>query len=314
MEGRHIQLPRIGRVRLKEKDYLPTRTRPYKKGQPTEMGKPRLLSVTVSERAGRWFVSVPVEEVRPDPQPVEGGPCGVDLGSHNLATLDDGTVFNAPKSLEKHLGKLQRLERSLARKKPGSRNGQKACIKVAKLHFRISNIRRDAIHKVTTKLAKTKPVVGVEDLDVRRMMESENPHGNRHLADAGLGEVHRQLDYKSKWYGVAIVAQPSPYTTMRCSACHTVGPRLPLSMRTFQCESCGFGIGMLPNGAHGRDVNAARNLKPRRQFVGVKGHEVGLTVDGAEACQSREVAGSQEPVPNGEAGIKHGQGSSLSMD
>jgi hypothetical protein len=64
---------------------------------------------------------------------------------------------------------------------------------------------------------------------------------------------------------------------------------------------------MLPNGADGRDVNAARNLKARRQFVGGKGHEVGLTVDGAEACQSREVAGSQEPVPNGEAGINGGQ-------
>ncbi len=312
VEGRHVQLPRIGRVRLKEKDYLPTRARPYGKGQPTEMVRPRLLSVTVSARAGRWFVSVHVEEVRSDPQPVQGEPCGVDLGSHNLATLDDGTVFNAPRGLEKHLGKLKRLGRSLGRKKPGSRSREEAKARIARLHFRIANLRSDAIHKVTTKLAKTKPVIGVENLDVRRMMESSNTPRNRHLADAGLGEVYRQLDYKSRWYGSQIEAQPSPYTTMRCSACHTVGPYLPTSIRTFRCQSCGFEIGMLPNGAHGRDVNAARNLKPRRQFVGVKGHEVGPTVDGAEACQSREVAGSQEPVPDGEAGINGAQGQSLS--
>ncbi len=312
VEKRHIQMPRIGRVRLKERDYLPTGTRPYKREDPTEMGRPKLLSVTVSERAGRWSVSLQVEEKRPDPQPVQGEPCGVDLGSYNLATLDDGTVFNAPKGLEKHLPKLRRLHRSLARKKPGSRKRKKAKAKVAKLHFRIANIRRDAIHKVTTKLAKTKSVIGIEDLDVRRMMETDNPHGNRHLADAGLGEFHRQLIYKSGWYWSKIKPQPSRYTTMRCSACHRVGPCLPTSVRTFKCESCGFEIGILPNGAHGRDVNAARNTKPRRQFVGGKGHEVGLTVEGAEACQSREVAGSREPVPDGEAGINGGQGQSLS--
>ncbi len=313
VESRYIQLPRIGRVRLKEKDYLPTRACPYKKEEPTERGRPRLLSVTVSEKAARWFVSLQVEEVRPAPQAVTGEPCGVDLGSHNLATLDDGAVFNAPKGLEKNLGKLRRLQRSLSRKKPGSRNRKKAKARVAKLHFRIANMRKDALHKVTTKLAKTKPVIGVEDLDVHRMMGSENPHRNRHLADAGLGEFHRQLDYKSGWYGSKVKPQPAPYTTMRCSACHKVGPYLLPSIRTFRCDSCGFGIGMLPNGAHGRDVNAARNTKPRRKFPGGKGHEVGLTVDGAEACQSREVAGSQEPVPDGEAGINGGQGHSLSM-
>ncbi len=312
VESTHLQLPRIGRVRIKEKDYLPTRARSYTKGQPTEMGRPRLLSVTLSERAGRWFVSVLVEEVRPDPQAFNGEPCGVDVGSHNLATLDDGTVFNAPKGLEKNLQKLRLLQRSLARKRPGSRNRGKAREKVAKLHFRIANIRKDAIHKVTTKLAKTKPLIGVEDLNLRRMMESGNPHGNRRLADAGLGEVHRQLDYKSRWYGSQIKPQPSPYTTMKCSACHTVGPHLPLSERTFKCQRCGFGLGMLPNGAHGRDVNAARNLKPHRQFVGGKGHEVGLTVDGAEACQSREITGSREPVPDGEAGINGGREQFLS--
>jgi putative transposase len=298
VEKRHVQLPRIGRVRLEEKDYLPAPDR----------RNVHIISATLSERAGRWFVSLQVREERPDPQPVEGEPCGVDLGSHNLATLDDGKVFNAPKGLEKNLRKLRRIQRSVARKRAGSENRRKAGAKVARLHFRIANIRRDAIHKVTTKLAKTKPVISVEDLDVRRMMESENTQGNRHLADAGLGEFHRQLDYKSGWYGSDIEEQPAPYTTRRCSECHKVGPHLSLSVRTFECEGCGFRIGMLPNGAHGRDVNGARNLKPRRRFVVVKGHEVGLTVDGADACQSRDVTGSQGPVPDGEAGINGGQG------
>jgi putative transposase len=286
---RHIQLPVISRVRLKEKDYLP---RPARKDV-------HILSVTASEKAGKWFVSLQVNEERPDPEPAEGPVCGIDTGTSDLATIvnEDETVevLEAPKSLEKNLRKLKRLQRSLARKNTGSRNRERARRKVARFHLKISNIRKDAIHKATKTLATTKSESIVEDLNVRRMMRSENTHGNRHLGDAGLGEFYRQLDYKAEWYGSRMTrAQPSFPCTRKCSVCGTVGPRLPLSERTFRCQACGF--------VDNREHNAGRNLRDFKVFA------VSCT-ESLNACQSREVAGRPmgQPVLGSEAGTSTGQ-------
>ena len=111
-EGRKIQLPRIGKIRIKEKRDV------YCKG--------RILSVTVRRRADRWFVSVTVEEEIPNPTPITESPVGVDLGIKNLATLSDGNVFANPQALERRIRKLRRLSRCLSRKKKGSKNRKKA--------------------------------------------------------------------------------------------------------------------------------------------------------------------------------------------
>ena len=159
---RHIQLPRLGRLKLKEHGYLPNEG-------------VKMLSATVSEKAGRWFVCVLVGEEIPDPEPDQGVPVGVDLGIPTLATCSDGTSYENPKALQKAHKKLRRLQRKLSRQDKGSSNRKK----IAQLHFRITNIRRDALHKATSGIvAKTKPnaqrpsMVVLEDLNVNGMLKN----------------------------------------------------------------------------------------------------------------------------------------------
>jgi len=151
-----IQLPRLGLIRIKEQDYLPTNL--------------HILSATVSERAGRWFVSVLVE--KEIPVPINPGEiAGVDLGIKSFATVSDGAVFKNTKALSRYERRLKREQRAISRKKKGGNNRKKAVRKLQTAHARISNIRKDVIHKATTWLAKTKSVVVVEDLNASRNLE-----------------------------------------------------------------------------------------------------------------------------------------------
>jgi putative transposase len=160
VENNHVQLPRLGRLKLKEHGYLPATS--------------KILSATVSERAGRWFVSIQVEEDLPKYQGKkdEYDVVGVDLGIKTLATVSDGQVFENPRPLKTKLRKLVRLSKAVSRKVKGSSNRRKAVRKLAKFYYKVSNIRRDTLHKITTALAKTKRVVGIEDLNVSGMMKN----------------------------------------------------------------------------------------------------------------------------------------------
>lgn len=233
-----VWLPRLGQVRLKEHGYLPT-------------GR-HVLSVTVSEAAGRWFVSVTTEQGRKVPEN-DGPAVGVDLGIATLATTSDGVTFENPRALERALRKLRRLQRALARKQKGSKNRQKARKQVAIAYLRVANVRRDSIHKLTTTLARTKSTVVVEDLHVSDM-KRYRPLA-RALGDAGFGEIRRQLAYKTKWYGSELKVAPTFFASSRqcsCAGCSGRMNHLPLRVRTFTCPDCGC--------SRGRDVNAARNL------------------------------------------------------
>lgn len=232
-----IQLPRLGRLRLKERGYLPTDA--------------HILSATVSERAGQWSVSVQVEE--DIDVPVNDGPsAGIDLGIERMATVSDGTVFENPRSLSRHERKLKRLQRSVSRKKKGSLNRNKAVRRVQRVHVRISNIRRDAVHKATSWLARTKSVVVVEDLNVSGMMK--NRHLSKAVADVGLYEFRRQLGYKTEWCGSRLVVADRFFPSSKsCSRCGHVKGVLKLSERTFTCGECGLCID--------RDLNASHNLE-----------------------------------------------------
>ena len=126
-----IQLPRLGRLRLKERGYLPA-------------SGAKILSATVSEKAGRWFVSLQAEEEMADPTPAQGEPVGVDLGVKAMATCSDGREFENPNALRKAQCKLKRLQRELARRQKGGKNREKTRQKIASLHYRIANIRKDA--------------------------------------------------------------------------------------------------------------------------------------------------------------------------
>lgn len=235
VEGKTVQLPRLGLLRLKEESAVTG----------------RILSATVSERAGRWFVSVQVETsiVVPDNQ---GPVVGVDLGVKSLATLSDGRVFENPKSYRRKLNVLKRAQRIVARRQKGSKRRERAKRRAARLHYRIANIRSDAIHKMTTFIAATYGTVGIEDLNVAGMMKNHRLAGA--VSDAAFGEVRRQLEYKCQWYGSELVIHnrflPSSKT---CSRCGVVKDSLPLSERIFRCE-CGHEAD--------RDLNAAVNLRP----------------------------------------------------
>jgi len=234
---RAIQLPRIGKVRIKEKK------KSYYSG--------RILSVTVRRRANRWFISVTVEEDIIDPQPVRGVPVGVDLGVKTLATLSDGATFANPRALGRRLRKLRQLSKSLSRKQKGSKNRNKARLRLAKMYLKVFNIRQDTLHKLTTYLAKSHSKVVIEDLLVSGMLK--NRRLARVIVDVGFYEFRRQLEYKCGWYGseLVVVSRIFPSSKM-CSQCGHRKKELSLSEREYHCEQCGLVID--------RDLNAALNL------------------------------------------------------
>ena len=240
IEHNRIKLPRIGWVRLKEQGYLPD-------------NGIKILSVNVSERAGRWFASVQAEVDIPEPEAGTGESVGVDFGIKTLAVCSDGTIFENPKALAKSERKLKRLQRELARRKRGSKNRAKTKRKIAKRHAKIANIRKHALHNVSYHVtAKTKPsTVVVEDLNVAGMLK--NHCLAKAISDVSFGELRRQIEYKGQWYGVDVVTAGRFYPSSKtCSGCGSVKPLLKLSERKFVCEKCGVVID--------RDLNAAKNL------------------------------------------------------
>jgi putative transposase len=241
IEADRIKLPRIGWVRLKERGYLP------------QDGACKLLSVCISERAGRWYASAQVEEEVADPVPGAGPVVGVDLGLKTLAVCSDGMTFENPHALVSAERKLSRLNRELARRQKGSKNRAKTRTKLARCHARIANVRSHALHNVSYHLtAKTKPqAVVIEDLNVKGMLS--NRHLSKAIADVGMYELRQQIEYKGKWYGVEVMTADRWYASSRiCSACGAVNHALTLSDRTYVCAVCGAVID--------RDLNAALNL------------------------------------------------------
>jgi putative transposase len=237
----HVQLPVIGEVKLKEHGYLPT-------------SGVKVLSATVSETAGRWYVSLQVKkEHLPHTYPFEHV-VGVDVGISHLAVTSDGEVFENPRALITLQSTLRTRQKSVSRKRKGSRNRRKAVHRLAVLHARIANVRKDAIHKMTNSIAKSASVVVIESLNVAGMLK--NHRLARSLSDASLGEIHRQLSYKVKWAGGEVLEADRFYpSSKRCSKCGHVKSELSLSERTYHCENpeCGQVID--------RDLNAALNLK-----------------------------------------------------
>lgn len=235
IQEKRIQLPRLGTLNLKEVSKV----------------KGKVLSATLSREADRWYVSVTVEQEILDPKPVQGEAIGIDVGLCSFATLSDGSKVFAPKPLAKNLKRIKRASRRHSRKVLGSNNRKKTALKLARLHRKNRNIRKDFLHKETTKLAKTKSIIVLEDLDVKGMLA--NNRLSRHISDAGWSEFRQMLDYKTKWYGSKLIIAPRYFPSSKmCSECGYCIKELPLLIRTWQCEKCCC--------IHDRDVNAAINL------------------------------------------------------
>ncbi len=244
---RHIQLPRIGRVRSKEATEGLLRL--------LEEGKARILSATLSREADRFYVSLTCEVERPDPKPKEvrseDDVVGIDLGLSSFAVLSDGTRIEAPRPLARKLRLLKRRSKQLSRKRKGSNNSRKAALRLARLHRKVRNARNDFLHKLTTELAKTKPVLVIEDLNVRGLSRGWLSWS---VADVGWGAFRRMLAYKTQWHGSTLIVAPRSFPSTRlCSRCGHLQGRMSLSQRVFRCGACGLEMD--------RDLNAAINLK-----------------------------------------------------
>lgn len=230
-----IQLPRLGKITLKEK--------------PRVEGK--ILSATICREADRWFVSLTVEQQCEIPQPTIGEVVGVDVGLHCFAALSSGQKEFAPKPLERRMKRLKRLSKQHSRKQAKSKNCHKSALKLARHHRKTRNIRKDYLHKLSTKLAKTKSAIIVEDLDIKGMLKGPL---NRSIHDAGWGEFKRMLEYKTEWYGSKLILAPRYYPSSKiCSDCGFMIDKMSLSVREWQCQNCQCN--------HDRDINAAKNLR-----------------------------------------------------
>jgi putative transposase len=251
-DRRHVKLPRIGTVRTHESTRALARH--------VEAGRARIRSATVSYRRGRWQVSFSVEIDRAAPEPAsKGGTVGVDVGVKSLAVLSTGETVPNPKHLEHALRVLRRLQRKAARQRgPDRRTGRipsqgwlDTQARINRLHTRVANAREDGLHKLSTRLCNEFDTVVVEDLNAAGMRR--NRRLARHICDVGMGELHRQITYKTDWHGRHLVVANRWYPSSKtCSDCGLVKTKLRLSMRTFTCDECGLVLD--------RDLNAARNL------------------------------------------------------
>jgi putative transposase len=211
-------------------------------------------TVAVSrDSAGRWFVSMLCEDASIRALPSVPNPVvGIDAGITSLVTLSTGEKIDNPKFERKDRERLARAQRELARKEKGSKNRDKARVKIARVHARIADRRRDHLHKLTTRLVRENQTVVIEDLSVRTMLG--NHALARAISDAAWSELRTRLEYKCAWYGRGLVVVERFYPSSKtCSVCGHRVPTLALGVREWTCVECGA--------LHDRDVNAARNLE-----------------------------------------------------
>ncbi|MFH1876350.1 MAG: RNA-guided endonuclease TnpB family protein [Candidatus Omnitrophota bacterium] len=231
-----VQLPRLGKIRAKERIDL----------------KGRILSAAISKEADRWYVSFAVERDRKIAVNNNGEAVGIDLGLENFAVLSDSSQIPNPMFYKKSLRLLRRSCKQLTRKQKSSYNRKKAIIKLSRLHRRVRNKRFDFLHKASTELAKTKSMIVVESLNVKGMVKNRCLSGA--ISDVGWGMFKAMLRYKASWYGSKLIEAPDFFPSSRiCSNCGTYNAALELSDRVFECPGCGLRIN--------RDLNAAVNLK-----------------------------------------------------
>lgn len=213
----------------------------------------RILSATVSQApSGNYFVSLCCTEVEIPQEGSTGAVIGLDMGLNDFCIGSDNQRYANHKHLAKSQKKLARLQRQLSRKTKGSKNRNKARIKVARLHERVANQRNDTLHKLSTELVKSCDVICIEDLQVRNMVK--NHKLAKSITDASWSEFARQLQYKCEWQHKALVRVDKFFPSSQlCSCCGTKNSvTKDLSIRNWVCPECGV--------EHDRDRNAAQNI------------------------------------------------------
>jgi putative transposase len=232
--GELLKLPKLGELKVKWSQ--------------VPGGIPKMVTVSKSA-SGKYFVGF-MCEVEQVLMPMTGKVVGIDVGIKDVVVASDGFHSGAPKYTYYYQRRLKKAQRVLSRKKKGSNGWKKQRIVVARIHEKIANSRKDFLHKLTTKLVSENDVICVEDLNVSGMMK--NRKLSKAVADVGIFELNRQIEYKAQWYGkeVTKISRWFP-STKTCSSCGAIKP-MKLSERVYEC-GCGLSID--------RDYNAAINIK-----------------------------------------------------
>lgn len=261
-------------------------------------------NATVSQSCGKWFVSIQTEREVEQPIP-NGESVGIDMGVARFATLSDGSYIDPLNSFKKHQQRLAKYQRRMSGKVKFSNNWKKAKARVQKLHTRITNARKDFLHKASCQISQNHAMIAIEDLQVRNMSKSakgsSEQHGkqvkqksglNRSILDQGWGEFRRQLEYKAAWRGGFVVAVPPAYTSQTCPCCDHVSKGNRETQAKFACVECGFkenadlvgAINILARGhrvlACGEPVQSGRSVKqePTEAIKASRRDAVGIAV------------------------------------
>ena len=230
-----------------------------------------IKNVIVSQKCGKWFVAIQTEFEQAIPTH-QGGEIGIDMGIVRFATLSNGEFFAPLNAFKTYQGKLAKLQRQLKNKLKFSRNWQKLNAKIAKLHHKIANCRKDFLHQTSSKISKNHAMIYVEDLQVLNMAKSAKgtaeEHGknvkqksglNRAILDQSWAEFRRQLDYKSQWLGGFLLAVPPQNTSRTCPCCGNIDKANRPTQSAFTCVTCGY--------AENADVVGALNVLARGRAI-----------------------------------------------
>ena len=233
--GEFLKVPKLGFVKVRWSQ-MPA-------------GIPKMATVS-KDASGRYFVSFSCE-VDIQPLPKTGTVIGVDLGIKDVAVTSDGEKTGNPRHLKRRLKHLKRQQRRLSRMKKGSNRRNRQRAKVAKIHAHIAASRADFLHKTTTALIRQADGIAIEDLHVKGMVKNHHLAGA--IADVGMGEFRRQLEYKAAWYGreIEVIDRWAP-SSKTCSECGSYQEKMTLRVREWTCPDCGT--------RHDRDENAAKNI------------------------------------------------------
>jgi len=268
LANERLRLPKVGDIAVRWSRALPS--------APTSV-------TVVHDAAGRYFASF-VVTARSAPMPEADAEVGIDLGLGHFAVLSDGTKITAPKLFRRAERKLRRLQKAVTRKVPGSKNRIEAGTRLARMHAKIGDARRDWHHKLSTTLVRDNQAVYVEDLCVAGLARTRLA---KSIADAGWSQFVQMLDYKASLAGRRFgrIDRFAP-TSRKCSTCGRVGDRKPLHVREWTCL-CGA--------VHDRDINAAQNVLAQGRW------------DNSNACGA-QIRPAEVSAPRDEAGIRSGVG------